>query len=266
MRTTQYRGGEASLSAPDMVIGGSQDNGTMIIRNDSSLQIAGGDGTGLTFFDYKDNDIYSLVITSGVSINDSGNFIFPAYSEYMFNPQNPNSLALYSYGLYKSYDLGTSWSLVPSDDSALQVGFSPSFPTGDSSTMFVWAITNSQLYKINGITGAATELTGNISNFYMSNYCVSNTDTNKIWVNGNVNGVGHIFYTSNGSSSWTDITGSLAGGGFGAMVYQDNSNDAIYVAGDGGVFYTDASQNGWIDWSNGFPNIGANSLTIKVLL
>ena len=266
MRTTQYRGGESSVSAPDMVIGGSQDNGTMIIENDSSLQVAGGDGTSLSYFDYKDNDIYCLVITSGVYISDSGNIIAPTYSYYAFNPQNINSLALYSYGLYKSYDLGSTWSLVPSDDSVQALSFSvPTFPTGDSNIMFTWLIPGFQLYKINGITGAATELTGNIPHLNVFNYCVSNTDTNKIWVNGtsNISDTSYIYYTSNGGKTWTDITGSLAGGGFGPMVYVANSNDAIYVAGDGGIFYTDASQNGWINWSNGFPNIGANSLSIN---
>jgi hypothetical protein len=263
MRTTQYRGSEASLSEANVVIGGSQDNGTIMIRDDSALEVAGGDGTGLTYFDGKDDDIISLVETTHFAIIDSGNTIVPSMGDFQFNPQNSNAIECYQGALYKSYDFGSTWSLTHSADSTLQSGFYINFPTGDSSEFLTVMIPSYQLYKVNTKTGAATELTTNIKNIFIFNFCGSNTDTNKVWVSGTINDTSRIFYTSNGGTTWTDVTHSLYGYGVGSMVYQNNSNDAVYIAANGGVYYTDDSQTDWIDWSNGLPDIGVNELSIN---
>ena len=46
-------------------------------------------------------------------------------------------------------------------------------------------------------------------------------------------------------------------------MYQQGSNEGLYIGTDIGVFYTDASMTDWIPYQNGLPNVLVNDLEIS---
>ena len=74
-------------------------------------------------------------------------------------------------------------------------------------------------------------------------------------------GVGHVFETSNGGQSWTDISGNLPDIASDALVL---SNGQLALATDQGVFTAQAGQGSATTWSrlgSGLPNVAVDDLT-----
>ena len=47
------------------------------------------------------------------------------------------------------------------------------------------------------------------------------------------------------------------------MVYEDNSNDRLYIGTDIGIYYTDNSKTDWVPYSDGLPNVVIDELEIQ---
>ena len=80
------------------------------------------------------------------------------------------------------------------------------------------------------------------------------------WVPGA--GVGHVFETTNGGQTWTDISGNLPDIASDALVLSHNQ---LALATDGGVFTAEAGQGSQTSWSRlgaGLPNASVNDLTV----
>lgn len=68
--------------------------------------------------------------------------------------------------------------------------------------------------------------------------------------------VNHKVYESTDSgASWTNISGTLPNIDMNTIVYDEGSNDALYVGTDLGVFYIDASMSDWAPFNTGLPNV-----------
>jgi hypothetical protein len=80
------------------------------------------------------------------------------------------------------------------------------------------------------------------------------------WVPGG--GVGHVFETTNGGQTWTDISGNLPDIASDALVL---SHGQLALATDGGVFTAQAGQGSQTSWSRlgaGLPNAAVDDLTV----
>jgi Secretion system C-terminal sorting domain len=90
-------------------------------------------------------------------------------------------------------------------------------------------------------------------------------DANKVWVTvgGWARGT-KLFYSSNGGSSWTNITKNLPN--FPANIIKQevgNSNDALYIGLDIGIYYTDNTLNTWVPYMQDLPNSSVRDLEIN---
>jgi sugar lactone lactonase YvrE len=75
-------------------------------------------------------------------------------------------------------------------------------------------------------------------------------------------GVGHVFETTNGGQSWTDISGNLPDIASDTLVL---SHGQLALATDGGVFTAEAGQGSQTLWSrlgSGLPNAAVDDLTV----
>jgi sugar lactone lactonase YvrE len=80
------------------------------------------------------------------------------------------------------------------------------------------------------------------------------------WIPGG--GVGHVFETTNGGQSWTDVSGNLPDIASDALVL---SGGKLALATDAGVFTAAAGQGAGTRWSrlgSGLPNASVNDLTV----
>ncbi len=80
------------------------------------------------------------------------------------------------------------------------------------------------------------------------------------WIPGG--GVGHVYETTNGGASWTDISGNLPDIASDALVIQKGQ---LALATDGGMFTAAAGQGASTVWSrlgSGLPNASDNDVTV----
>ncbi len=82
-------------------------------------------------------------------------------------------------------------------------------------------------------------------------------DPLKVWVTfggfSNNSGENRVFYSSNGGSSWSDISSGLPNFPVNCILYIKGSNDALYVGTDVGFFYKDNASGGWQCFQEGLP-------------
>jgi hypothetical protein len=77
---------------------------------------------------------------------------------------------------------------------------------------------------------------------------------------GYVDTVGHVFRTTNGGTSWTDISGNLPNVPVTSFVIDPDLTNTYYVGTDVGVFSTSNGGTSWSVLGTGLPNVGVMAL------
>lgn len=122
----------------------------------------------------------------------------------------------------------------------------------------------------------STDMGSNWSDVYNANHsgrpvtdlAFAPNNGSRMWLTfGGYNATNKVLYSGNGGDnggSWTDITGSLPNVPVNCIVYDPNgtSIDAIYIGTDIGVFYRDNNLGDWIPFSNGLPVVEITDLEI----
>jgi photosystem II stability/assembly factor-like uncharacterized protein len=72
----------------------------------------------------------------------------------------------------------------------------------------------------------------------------------------------HVFLSTDGGGSWTDISGDLPDISVNAAALDPNDTDTIYVGTDAGVYRTTDGGSSWEAFDNGIPNVVITDLTI----
>ncbi|MEI8047032.1 MAG: T9SS type A sorting domain-containing protein [Bacteroidota bacterium] len=104
----------------------------------------------------------------------------------------------------------------------------------------------------------------------ITDIAISPVDANKIWVtfsgywtNSSGNAINKVYYSSNGGTSWTDVTYNLpdlnVNCANGLMV---NNTYRPLIGNDLGVFLFDPTTNSWQNISNGLPHVIASDIEI----
>ncbi len=130
-----------------------------------------------------------------------------------------------------------------------------------ANSSYMYAATPTVLRRCANIMAPAptwTNITGTLPVAFalMNSIQVSPTDINKVWVcfSGYSNG-NKVYYTSNGGTSWTNISGTLPNVPVNCIAYHNNGQDGIYIGTDIGVFYKDNTMTDWEPFRNGLPNV-----------
>ncbi|GEM_PF-5542260 len=98
----------------------------------------------------------------------------------------------------------------------------------------------------------------------ITSICVHSTNPSIVWVTGSGYSAGNkIWKSTNGGSSWTNISGSLPNVPANTVVYQNSSPDRLYIGTDIGAYYTDLNSGGWQDFNTGLPNVVVSELEIQ---
>ena len=72
----------------------------------------------------------------------------------------------------------------------------------------------------------------------------------------------HVFISTNGGDSWTDISSDLPDVTMNAGAFDPNDANIIYVGTDVGVFRTTDGGASWQAFDNGIPNVSISDLTL----
>jgi hypothetical protein len=265
-----YRLGTSALNAT-LSITGWQDNGTNLKNNTTHTRVIGGDGMECIIDPTNSSIMYgalyygnirktttgiggfsTIVGSGGTGVNSDGEWVTP-YSL----GSNPNHLFVGKNTVYRSTNGGGAFTAMGTFGS----GNINAMAVAPSDNNIIYASKGGSLFKTtNGNTFAA--LTGLPGNF-ITYIFVHPTDPNKVWVtfSGFTNGV-KVYVSSNGGTSWTNISGTLPNIPANCIVYQNGTNDGIYVGTDAGVFYRDSNTNVWQAYMNNLPRVVVNELEI----
>lgn len=90
---------------------------------------------------------------------------------------------------------------------------------------------------------------------------LSYTDENTLWmVSPSNTSNNRVFQTTNGGTSWTNLTtATINGQAYTAIVHQNGTDNGVYIFGDNGkVFYRSDSEADWVAFSSGLPMVHNN--------
>lgn len=264
-------------SNPNLILGGTQDNGTFF-RNTNSTnfkRVRGADGFSTAINPTNTNKIYwtenpkVFKSTDGGATNSvvldasDGTTTDGSFPEIRLNNDYPDTIAVFNKSsLYISKNGGATWggntgSLFTRDFSFCGDDNKKAYAVkGDGST---------SMRVCNDIFAASPvwntkALIGAIKNYT----CIETypTYSNWIWLGaGTYSATARVIFSSNGGDNWTDFTGSLPALPINCM--KVDINGTLYVGTDVGVFIRKLGDTDWTPFSNGLPRVPVTEIVIN---
>lgn len=267
-----------SQTDPVVVSGGSQDNGTSVLREDGNwTDWLGADGME-TFIDKNDPSVMYGTSQFGslyrTQYNAFGsNLSYPAQPDgkggqnnwnwvvpFEQDPVVQNTIYVAFDEVYKSVDSGNNWVSISPNFSADIDHFK--IAPSNNQIMYL-AINNSLRYTLNGGGTWTVAPVGLANNIRINEIAIHPTDPSKIAIA--TTGSDKVFVTTDGGQLWTSMRLNLPNFEAQALTWQDNGDDGLYVGMNFGVYYTDNTRSRWLAFNNGLPKVRINELEINTV-
>lgn len=288
MRSTQFYGAAGHLTA-DVVIGGTQDNGTLRVQggNPAANLVFGGDGGQVqidatnpqyTYGEYQFLGVHrssnggtsATQITSGLADVGSGlsNFVAPL----RLDPNNPQRLYAGGRSLWRTNSArsATTWTSVKADVGSLiaSIAITP----GVADRVFV-GHNDGRLYRTTNATAASptwTAIDDNagsnpLPNRVLTRLCVDPTNTSVVYACFGGFAVNNLWRSLDAGVSWQAVPGTAPfslpqAPVFGMAVHPDDGN-LLYAATEVGVFASDDFGAHWSASNDGPANVVCEEIT-----
>ncbi|WP_299768241.1 T9SS type A sorting domain-containing protein [uncultured Dokdonia sp.] len=265
------------------ISGGSQDNGTSLFQDGSGwTDWLGADG-GESFVDKNNNDrIYGTTQFGNMWIsNDNGITVF--------NPNHPNNE--FSQGnfvtpfeqdpvvqdriyigyneVYRSNNGGGTWTPVSQDISTTINGFNIAiehFKIAPSNNEVLYASVNNfssgnaNFYRTED--GGATDwVQMTTPGGFINSIAVHPTNPDLVAVATTSNN--RVLISNDGGATWESCKKNLPDFAAMALVWDDNTEDGLYLGMDFGIYYIDNTLDEWEIFNNNLPNVIISELEIN---
>ncbi len=268
-----YRMGASALQK-NFVVAGAQDIGTLMTKNNQSMQtVMGGDGMECAV-DYKnDNTLYYELyygnlkksVDGGRSYNDirptktdSGAWLTP----FVLHPTDHNTLLIGYHDIYKTTDAGKNWTKI-SENLSTNV-FLSFIAVAPSNPDVIYTGTPHTYYKTeNG--GATWKQMYSTATTELTYIVVKENNADIAWFSHSGYSGQSVFMTTDGGKTFSDFSQGLPLMPVNCLLYQNNANDALYAGTDVGVFFRDNTMSAWESYNLGLPNVIVNELEIQKL-
>lgn len=265
----------ASQTINNNIICGLQDNGSREIYSNAWYEQTGGDGMEC-IIDYSNANTEYASYAYGViyrtynfwtnkttiSANIPGGQPNGAWvTPFVIHPTNPNILFAGYNKLYKTTNQGNSWSAI---SPVLTADLLRSVAVAASNPNTIYVATYDTLYlTTNGGTNWYYVPLG-IPNAKISSIAVDPTNSQRVYITLSGYSAGNkVFMSPDGGVNWYNYSGTLPNVPANCIVYQNGSNEGLYIGTDVGVFYTDGTMTDWITYQTGLPNVVVNELEIS---
>jgi PKD repeat protein len=259
-----------SRTNPNVVSGGSQDNGTSVMRgpNRQWVDWLGADGME-TFVDWNNANILYGTSQNGSMYRSTnqgttrtsiskppdvgdGAWVTPFEQD----PQVSTTIYVAFADIWKSTNSGGSWTKISNFDN----GNFNHLKLAPSNNQRIYAARGSNLYTT--ANGGGTWIT-----------------TPKSWGTTSINFIAvhpqnperllivtasNVYHSSNAGNTWTNISNGLPSGTKYCATWENTGKNGIYVGGFGFVVYTNDDLNGqWVSFFTGLPNCRVYELEIN---
>ncbi len=270
LEISQMYGFGQSATTPYLFLQGWQDNGTNRFNGTTWTHVLGGDGM-LCFIDRTNNqNMFGEYQNGGLNRSNNGgatwtgitngiNETGPWVTPWMQDPVNATTIYAGFVNVWKSTNLGTSWTKISTfsnTSTVITMAVSP------ANNQVIWVSKANGVYRTTNGGTTWTLMTGLPAGTITGITC-SNTDANKAWITySGFNNTNKVYKTSDQGATWTNYSAGVPNIPVNCITYVDNSNDAVYIGTDLGVFYRDASLNVWEPFFNGLPNVMVTQLMV----
>ncbi len=267
-----YRIG-CSQTDPNVVSGGSQDNGTSVMRGPSRNWVdwLGADGME-TFIDYNNaNNLYGTsqygsMYRSTNQGNSSTGISKPTgvgngewVTPFEIDPITPSTIYVGFDQLYKNTTSGTGGAAGWTSISSFSNGNMDEMALAPSDANTIYVSFSNQLFRTTdggaNWTNVSSSLSGLIN--YIS---VDPNDPQRVAV-ATSNG-SRIYLSNNGGNSWANITANLPNIGANCVLLDGTAENGIYVGMQSGVYYKDDFLGTWIPFLTDLPRVRVLELEI----
>ena len=275
-----YPGISQHPSDPNIILGGLQDNGTIVSNGTQWYSsVSGGDGgfgainftspgtvwttcqwsttTGPCIYRLTSGSLSRPNVTTGIAITDRAQFIPPL----VMDPVTPTTLYFGTMKLYVTVNNGALWTALSGDlskgtgrISAIAIALS------DPKTIYVGTSDGNVQVSRNGGATWTLANTG-IPNKTVTAFAIDRTNPARALVTVSGSGLAHVFLTTDAGLTWTSASGNLPDMPTNAVVMIDDGPNHFFVGTDVGVYETTDAGLTWNASPAGLPNVVVNDLS-----
>jgi photosystem II stability/assembly factor-like uncharacterized protein len=195
---------------------------------------------------------------NGINLNEPHGWVPPV----AFDPENHFGY----YGtdhIYQSQDYGADWAEISGRLTSGTISAITASPS-DPQVVYVGGSDGSLQVTENSLesTGASWRLiNAGLPTAYITSVTVDPGNPKGIWVTLGGSGAGHVFHSTTGGSSWTDVSSNLPDITVSRIVL-DEDFPRWYVATDVGVFLTRNGGDSWQLYGTGLPDVVVQDIQI----
>jgi hypothetical protein len=266
-------------------IGGTQDNGTQVLIGTPVEwnNVTCGDG-GFSAIDTTTGTFYAACtysqgigktttpgnvnswtsVVTGINTKDPALFIPPM----VMDPSNPSTLYYGTNQVYQTTNGGASWASISPQPLPGSTGKISAITVAPSQATTIYAGTEDSQVVVttNGGANWTNVATTGLPARYVTHITVNPTTPTTAYAtysgfsgfNGDT--LGHIFMTTNGGTSWTDVSGDLPNIPVNDLVLDPVIANTLYAATDLGVFTSSNGGTNWTPLGTGMPNVAVLAL------
>lgn len=267
LAVTQFQTVGLHPSNPGLAVGGTQDNGTILYRGGFAWQQGRPGDSGTAFYSNANEErIYAIARGSSVRRSDDGGQTFRLISEgldvadrvqfyppFLADPNQPDTLYLGTYRVWRSQDGGEHWQplsgdLTGSESATLTaLAVAPNFP------LVLYAGSSDGRVQVSSSGGINWSPAAPLPARFVTSIAVHPGVSSRAFVGLSGFGTGHVFRTDDAGGSWRDISGNLPDIPVNAILLDAVSPDRVYLGTDIGVFVL-TEDGSWVPLQKGMPN------------
>ena len=271
-----YKLGTAAIN-PNTIMTGHQDMCTHILKSNAwNIFVNTGDGMENLFEYDNDTIVYiesyngrliksinsipwfsNVCGNNGVGAGAAGNWITPV----VMHPVYDTILLIGKAQVWRTVNSGVSFSQVGNIPAVglniVALAYAPSNPdfiyAAKAFHFFVATDGNTFTERTAGLPVPGQQITA---------IAVSNTQPGKVWVTFSGYTANKVWASSDTGKTWADYSAGLPNLSVNCIVYQNNTNNALYAGTDVGVYLIADSLASWQPFFSGLPNVDVEELEI----
>lgn len=272
-----YKIGQSATS-DDLVIFGQQDNGTAVNSGNTISTVIGGDGTECAVDYSNSNYRYGCYVNGDIKRCTGGAYLpiaetvngitetGPWVTPYLLHATDPNTMFAGFNNVFRTNNVKTStytsvaWSAISSGevDGCKVLEQSPA----DVDVLYV--VRAGDIQRTDNANDAAGSVTWSSCNLpdglTPSDLEAHPTDPDIVYATAGY----YVYVSADRGITWTDMdpNASLPSLFINCIVYDENSDEGLYVGNQTGVWYKDAGMTDWMLFSTGLPPVDVRELEI----